>query len=64
VKFGYDFTQQRPVGGLDGARNLVDEFVTDLAFFIPHLEVIEHGALGGIGNVDILSHAALAGLTE
>jgi peptidoglycan/xylan/chitin deacetylase (PgdA/CDA1 family) len=62
VQFGHNFAQPRRVGGLDGAGNLVDEFVTDLSLFIPHRGVIEHGPVtgsgGGFGNVDILGHAA------
>jgi hypothetical protein len=36
--------------------------VTQLPLFIPHQEMVEHGALRrlrlGLGNVDILGHAA------
>jgi hypothetical protein len=32
--------------------------VTDLALFIPHRETVEHGGVGGCGNVDIFGHAA------
>ena len=62
MQFRHHLAQQRPVGGLDGARDLLDEFVTELALFIPHREMVEHGALRrlrlGLGNVDILGHAA------
>ena len=62
MQFGHDFAQPRRVGGLDGARDLFDKLVTDLSLFIPHREMIEHGAIdgsrGGFGNVDILGHAA------
>jgi hypothetical protein len=47
---------------MDGARDFFDEFMTQLPLFIPHREMVEHGALrgsrfGGLGNVDILGHA-------
>ena len=43
VQFGHDLAQPRRVGGLDGARDLLDKFVTDLSLFIPHREMVEHG---------------------
>ena len=62
VKFRHHLAQQRPVGGVDGARDLFDKLVTELPLFIPHREMVEHGALRrlrlGLGNVDILGHAA------
>ena len=54
--------QHRPVGGVDGARNLLDKLVAELPLLVPHQEMVEHGALRrwrlGLGNVDILGHAA------
>ena len=61
VQFRDDFAQPRRFGGPDGARHLFDKLLADLAVFIPHLEMIEHGAgarFGGLGHVDILGHAA------
>src|SRR5205823_9175772 len=55
VQLCHDFTQPRRVGGLDGAGDLFDKFVADLPLFIPHREKIGRG---GLGNVDILGHAA------
>jgi hypothetical protein len=53
---------------VDGARDLFDKLVTQLPLFIPHQQVVEYRALrsgalgwqsfGGLGNVDILGHAA------
>jgi hypothetical protein len=47
---------------MDGAGDLFDKLVTQLPLFIPHQEMVEHGALRrlrlGLGNVDILGHAA------
>ena len=62
VKLRHHFAQQRPVSRGDGARNFLDKFVPELSLFIPHREMVEHGALrgsrfGGLGNVDILGHA-------
>jgi hypothetical protein len=46
---------------MDGAGDLFDERVTQLSLFIPHREMVEHGALRrsrlGLGNVDVLGHA-------
>ena len=68
MQFGHDLAQQRRVGGLDGARDLFDKFVTDLALFIPHRETVEHGAVDGSrgGWATSISSAMprLAGLTE
>ena len=47
VKFRHDLTQQRPIGGMDGARNFFDKFVAELSLFIPHQERVEHGAATG-----------------
>ena len=62
MQFGHDLAQLRPVGRRDGARDPFDKFVTDLALFIPHRQMIEGcstgGSRGGLGNVDILGHAA------
>ena len=61
MKFRHHLAQQRPVGGVDGARDLFDKLVAELPLFIPHREMVEHGALRrlrlGLGNVDILGHA-------
>jgi hypothetical protein len=48
---------------VDGARDFFDKLVPELVLFIPHLQVIEYRTLGGqsfggLGNVDILGHAA------
>jgi hypothetical protein len=59
MQFGYDFAQPRRFAGPDGAGNFFDKLLADLAVFIPHLEMVEHGArFGGVGHVDILGHAA------
>ena len=58
VQFGDQFAQERPVGGVNGACDLLDKFMTKLAFLIPHREAVEGGNFGGSGNVDILGHAA------
>ena len=61
VQFRHHLAQQRPVGGVDGARDFLDKFVTQMPLVIPHREMVEHGALRrlrlGLGNVDILGHA-------
>ena len=65
MQFGHDFAQPRRVGGLDGAGNLLDEFVTDLALFVPHREAIEHGECAAGWATSISSAMPrLAGLTE
>ena len=60
MKFRHHLAQQRPVGGVDGPRDFLDKLVAELVLVIPHLEMVEHGALRslGLGNVDILGHAA------
>ncbi len=63
MKFRHHLAQKRAVGGVDGARDFFDKLVAELALFIPHQERVEHGALRrsrfvGLGNVDILGHAA------
>jgi hypothetical protein len=46
---------------VDGARDFFDKLVAELPFFIPHRQMVEHGALRwsllGLGNVDVLGHA-------
>ena len=66
VQFGDDLTQQRPVGGLDGAGDFVDKFVADLSLFIPHREAVEHGRVLRRRWATSISSAMprLAGLTE
>jgi hypothetical protein len=32
--------------------------VTEPSLLVPHLQAVEHGRFGGMGNVDVLGHAA------
>jgi hypothetical protein len=64
MQFRHDVTEERPVDRMDRLRNLFDEFVTELPLRVPHLQAVEHGRFGGLGNVDILGHAAPRRLTE
>ena len=61
MKFRHHLAQQRPVGGVDGTRDLVDKLAAEPVLFVPHRQIVEHGALLrsslGLGNVDILGHA-------
>ena len=62
MQFRHHLAQHRPVGGVDGARDLLDERMTQMPLVVPHRETVEHGAIcrlrPGLGNVDILGHAA------
>ena len=69
VQFRHHLAQQRPVGGVDGARDLLDKLVTELPLFIPHREMVERGALRRVAPAawatSIFSAMPrLAGLTE
>ncbi len=64
MEFRNHGTQERLVGGMNRARDLVDEFAANFAIFCAHRQPVEHGD-GGLGNVLIFGHAACsAGLTE
>jgi hypothetical protein len=47
---------------VDGACDFLDKRVAQMSLVIPHREMVKHGALRrlrlGLGNVDILGHAA------
>ena len=58
MQFGDDFAQERGVGGMDGARDLFDKFLTDLALIIPHRVTVEHRCIGRLRNVHIVGHVA------
>ncbi len=58
MQFRDDLAQERRLGGLDRARDFFDEFAADRAVFIPHREAVEHRGIGGLGNVNIIGHAA------
>ena len=69
MQFRHHLAQQRPVGGLDGARDFLDKLVADLALFIPHQQVIEYRPLTDSASpawaTSIFSAMPrLAGLTE
>ena len=68
MQFRHHLAQQRPVGGVDGARDLLDKLVTELPLFIPHRETVEHGALRrlrlGWATSIFSAMPRLAGLTD
>ena len=64
MQFGHDRAQERRIGGLDGARDLFDEFVANFAILVAHRKAVEHGGFGRMGNVHIFGHAAPRRLTE
>jgi hypothetical protein len=48
---------------VDGARDLCDKLVAELPLVVPHRQMVEYRtpggqSFGGLGNVDILGHAA------
>jgi hypothetical protein len=42
---------------MDRARNLLDEFVANVAIFVAHRGAFQHRQIGGFGNVHIVGHA-------
>ncbi len=58
MQLGHDFAQQRHVGIMNGARDLLDEFAANFAIFVAHRQALEHWRRGRPGNVHVFGHAA------
>ena len=64
MQFGHDRAQERRIGGLDGARDLLDEFAANFAIFVAHRKAVEHGGIGRGATSICSAMPRLAGLTE
>ena len=63
VKLRDHGAQERRIGAVDGARDLLNEFAANFATFFAHRQPLEHGG-GGLGNVQMFGHAMPRRLTE
>ena len=64
VQFRDHGAQERRIGGMDRARDFLDEFVANFAIFVAHRQTVEHGGRR-LGQRSMSSAMPrLAGLTE